>query len=321
MFIDILVPMFLGFIIVVIGCPITIPFLRKLKFGQNVRDDGPESHLKKAGTPTMGGVVMLISIFFASSLYLSSHRDILPILFVTIGFGIIGFMDDFIKITKKRSLGLRAYQKLGLQLLITGIYIIYITNYTNIGTEIILPFTNNMYFDVGILFIPLIFAVILGTVNGVNLTDGLDGLAAFVTLSIAVFFTTISVIMETNITPITSIVVGTLVGFLIFNIHPAKVFMGDTGSLALGGFVATTAISMKMPLIILIVGMIYLVECISVILQVSYYKITKKRVFKMAPIHHHYELSGWKETKVVKIFTGITVVLCIIGIFSISKFI
>lgn len=316
-----LVPVFLSFIITVILCPLVIPYLTRLKFGQFVRNDGPRSHLKKTGTPTMGGVVIVSGILLTSLFYIKTNPEIIPILFITIAFGILGFIDDFIKIVMKRSMGLKAYQKFSGQFLISGIYCYFIIKHIKIGTEIMIPFSKGLYIDLGILFIPFLFIVILGTVNGVNFTDGLDGLASSITILVATFFTVVSIGLDSNISPITGAAAGSLLAFLLFNSHPAKVFMGDTGSLALGGFVVATAISLKMPLFILIVGFVYLIECISVILQVVYFKLTNgKRIFKMAPIHHHFELIGWKETKVVAVFGVITSLLCLIGLYALNGF-
>lgn len=317
---EFIIPILLAFILTVIICPIVIPFLTRLKFGQFIRNDGPRTHLKKTGTPTMGGIVIVTGILITSLFYIETNREIIPILFMTIGFGVVGFLDDFIKVVMKRSLGLRAYQKVFGQLLISGIYCYYIINYTSIGTKIILPFSNGIYLDLGKAFIPFVFIVILGTVNGTNLTDGLDGLASSITILVATFFTVVSIGVGSNISPITGAAAGSLLAFLLFNSHPAKVFMGDTGSLALGGFVVSTAISLNMPLFILIVGFIYLAECISVILQVTYFKATGKRIFKMAPIHHHFELLGWKETKVVAVFGIITAMLCLVGLYGLNGF-
>lgn len=315
-----IIPVLISFFISVILCPVVIPFLTRLKFGQFVRDDGPRSHLKKAGTPTMGGVVILAGILLTSLFYVGTNPDIIPILFVTVGFGIIGFLDDFIKIVMKRSLGLRAYQKIIAQLVVTGLYCYYIFGYLKFNTEVYIPFANGLSFDLGWLYIPLVFIIMIGTVNSVNLTDGLDGLASGVTVLVATFFTVVSIGIDSNITPITCAAVGSLLGFLLFNTYPARVFMGDTGSLALGGFVAATAIYLKMPIFLLIVGLIYVIETISVMIQVSYFKATKKRFFKMAPIHHHFELSGWNETKVVVVFCITTAILCLIGLLAFNGF-
>ncbi|MDF2474076.1 MAG: mraY [Anaerocolumna sp.] len=316
---NILLPVLISFGISIILSPIMIPFLKKLKFGQFVRDDGPESHLKKSGTPTMGGIIILLSIVLTSLLYIKDYKEMIPVLFSTVGFGIIGFLDDYIKVVMKRSLGLRAWQKLVGQILVTAVFGYYLVNYTDVGTTMLIPFTggfdNGMYLDASFLFVPLLFVVILGTVNGANFTDGLDGLATSVTLLIATFFSVVAIGMQSGVSPITCAVAGSLLGFLVFNMYPARVFMGDTGSLALGGFVAGTAYMLKMPLFILIVGLIYLVEVISVMLQVGYFKISGgKRIFKMAPIHHHFELCGWPETRVVAVFAIVTAVLCIVAL-------
>lgn len=313
---EVIVPALIAFGVSVILSPIIIPFLKKLKFGQFVRDDGPESHLKKSGTPTMGGLIILFSIVIAALFYIKDYPDIVPILFATLGFGFVGFMDDFIKVVMKRSLGLRAWQKMLGQFVVTGVFAYYIHAYTELGTVIRIPFTGNMV-DVGWLYWPLMFFVMLGTVNGANFTDGLDGLASSVTVLIATFFAIAAIALKSEVTPITCAVVGSLLGFLVYNVYPARVFMGDTGSLALGGFVASTAYMLQMPLIILIVAFIYLAEVLSVIIQVTSFKTTGKRVFKMAPIHHHFELCGWPETKVVAIFSIVTTILCLIGILAI----
>jgi phospho-N-acetylmuramoyl-pentapeptide-transferase len=315
-----ILPSLIAFLITMIVAPIIIPYLTKLKFGQFVRDDGPKSHLKKSGTPTMGGVIFLVGIFITSLLYLKTNMAILPILILTMGYGVIGFVDDFIKIARKRSLGLKAYQKLIAQLILSVFFCYYLINYANISTDIMIPFSKGYYIDLGVWFIPFNIFVILGTVNGVNLTDGLDGLATSVTVLVATFFTVVSIGLKTDISPITLACVGSLLAFLIFNSYPAKVFMGDTGSLALGGFVVGVAIYLQMPLFIPIVGFIYLLETLSVMIQVGYYKKTKKRVFMMAPIHHHYELKGWNETKIVVVFGIITAVLCLIGLYALNGF-
>ena len=306
---DTVIPVLLSFSISIILCPVVIPFLKRLKFGQYVREDGPRSHLKKAGTPTMGGLIILISVAATSSLYLRDYPEILPILFSTVGFGLIGFLDDYIKVVMRRSLGLRAWQKLVLQFGVTVIFAYYYTEQLHYEMQMLIPFTGGIatgrYISLPIgLFLPFLFFVMVGTVNGTNFTDGLDGLASSVTLLVAVFFTVVAIGTGSTAAPVCAAVAGALMGFLVFNVYPASVFMGDTGSLALGGFVASTALLLKMPLYILIVGAIYLIEVLSVILQVGYFKITHgKRIFKMAPIHHHFEQSGWSETKVVAVFS------------------
>ena len=314
---DVVLPVLIAFGISVVLSPLVIPFLKKLKFGQFVRDDGPESHLKKSGTPTMGGLIILCSIVATSLIYVKQYPKILPILFVTLGFGLIGFLDDYIKVVMKRSLGLRAWQKMALQIIVTGIFCYYIMTQTDLGSRMLIPFWHEHYLNVGFWYAPLLFFVVLGTVNGANFTDGLDGLASSVTVLIATFFTVVAIGMKAGIEPITCATVGALLGFLVYNVFPARVFMGDTGSLALGGFVAATAYMLVMPLFIPIVGLIYLVEVLSVIIQVVSFKTTGKRPFKMAPIHHHFELSGWPETKVVSIFAIVTAVLCLIGFLAI----
>lgn len=308
----------ISFGISVILCPIIIPFLKKLKFGQNVREEGPKEHLKKTGTPTMGGLIILSAVVLTSLIYIPDYHKIIPVLFMTLGFGLIGFLDDYLKIVMKRSLGLRAWQKMALQIVITAVFAYYLINYTDVGNDMLLPFTggfqNGKYLTVGNLFVPMLFFVVIGTVNGANFTDGLDGLATGVTIMIAVFFSVVSILYKTGLEPITGAVVGSLLGFLLFNVYPARVFMGDTGSLALGGFVAATAYMMKMPIFLLIVAFIYMVEVLSVMIQVTYFKLTGgKRIFKMAPIHHHFELCGWSETRVVTVFSTTTAIMCMIA--------
>ena len=306
-----------SFILEIVFGSMLIPFLRKLKFGQYERKDGVDSHLQKEGTPTMGGISILASLIITSMIFSPGNKQVLAILLVTLGFGIIGFWDDFVKVVKKRNLGLRAWQKIVLQAGIAIAFAYYVMNNFNIGTSIIIPFTNKLEIDLGMWFIPFSVIVIIGSVNAVNLTDGLDGLAAGITALVGTFFATITLIVASDLTPMTCTIIGSLLGFLLFNAHPAKIFMGDTGSLALGGFLASLAIMLKMPLFLVIVGIIYVSEAVSVILQVGYYKLTKKRIFRMAPIHHHFELSGLKETKVVAIFFIITAIACLIGYLAI----
>ena len=308
----------ISFLISVVFCPILIPFLRKLKFGQTEREEGPQSHLKKNGTPTMGGLVILASILLTSLIYIGKFTEILPVLFMTLGFGLIGFLDDYIKVVKKRSLGLTPLQKMALQFIVTGVFIYYYFKIAGLDTSIKIPFVSGDGFVMPTwLFIIFVFIVVLGTVNGVNFTDGLDGLASGVTVIVATFFTIAALSLNPSMTPITGAVVGSLLGFLLFNTYPARVFMGDTGSLALGGFVSSIALMLHMPLFIVIIGLIYLVEVLSVILQVGYFKLTHgKRIFKMAPIHHHFELCGYSETQVVAAFSIVTALLCLVGIMA-----
>ena len=315
---SVFMPVIISFLISVVFCPILIPFLRKLKFGQTEREEGPQSHLKKNGTPTMGGLVILASILLTSLLYIGKFTEILPVLFMTLGFGLIGFLDDYIKVVKKRSLGLTPLQKMALQFIVTGVFIYYYFKIAGLDTSIKIPFVSGDGFVMPTwLFIIFVFIVVLGTVNGVNFTDGLDGLASGVTVIVATFFTIAALSLNPSMTPITGAVVGSLLGFLLFNTYPARVFMGDTGSLALGGFVSSIALMLHMPLFIVIIGLIYLVEVLSVILQVGYFKLTHgKRIFKMAPIHHHFELCGYSETQVVAAFSIVTALLCLVGIMA-----
>lgn len=314
----VLMPVLIAFAISLASGPVIIPVLRRMKMGQTEREDGVQSHLKKAGTPTMGGVIILGSVIITSLFYISNYPKIIPILFVTVGFGLIGFLDDYLKVVLKRSDGLLPKQKLALQIVVTAIFAFYIVKIAEIPLTILLPFTNGVYLDMGWLAIPIMFFAVIGTVNGTNFTDGLDGLASSVTVLVATFFTAVAIGTNSGIEPITCAVVGALLGFLLFNVYPASVFMGDTGSLALGGFVASTAYMLQMPLFILIVGFIYLVEVLSVIIQVTYFKKTGgKRIFKMAPIHHHFELCGWSETRVVAVFSIITALLCLIALMAI----
>lgn len=294
--------------------PLSLSFLRRLKFGQFVRDDGPESHLQKAGTPTMGGLNFIIVIVVLGVIASLVQPAVLPILLVSIGFGVVGFIDDYIKVVKKRSLGFKAWQKLLAQIVITAAYCAYMMLMVDGGSALRIPFVNGMTVELGWLYMPFVVVFMLGTVNGVNLTDGVDGLATSVTIAVLGFFLVTDLAVNSGVSLIMAIGIGALLGFLLYNSHPAALFMGDTGSLFLGGLVASVAIYLGLPLIIILVGFIYLAEVISVMIQVVYFKRTGgKRFFKMAPIHHHFELSGWKETKVVYVFTIATVFLCLIS--------
>lgn len=311
------IPVLISFALCVIMGPVIIPILRRLKMGQTGREDGVKSHLKKAGTPTMGGVIILLSIVITSVFYIKDYPKILPILFVTLGFGLIGFLDDYLKVVMRRSDGLYPKQKMALQIVVTAIFAFYILKFTDVSLAMLLPFSGGKYLNIGWLAVPVMFIAVIGTVNGVNFTDGLDGLASSVTVLVATFFTVVAIGTKSGISPITCAVVGALLGFLLFNVYPASVFMGDTGSLALGGFVASTAYMLQMPIFIIIVGLVYLVEVASVMIQVTYFKKTGgKRFFKMAPIHHHFELCGWSETKVVAVFSIITAILCLIALMA-----
>ena len=311
-------PIVIAFLISAVTGPFIIPFLHRLKVGQTVRNEGPEAHLKKNGTPTMGGIMILFAIVVTSLFYVKDYPKIIPILFLTLGFGMIGFLDDYIKVVLKRSMGLRAWQKLVLQFVVTGVFAWYLVNYTDVSLAMKIPFWQGHYINFGIWNIPILFFIVIGTVNGTNFTDGLDGLASSVTVVVAAFFTVVAIGTGSGIEPVTCAVIGALLGFLLFNVYPAKVFMGDTGSLALGGFVAAAAYMMQMPIFIAIVGFIYLVEVLSVIIQVTYFKLTHgKRIFKMAPIHHHFELCGWSETRVVTVFSIVTALLCLVALMGV----
>lgn len=313
---EIVIPVIIAFAISALLGPVVIPFLRKLKVGQTERKE-LESHLKKNGTPTMGGIMILASIIITSLFYVKDYPKIIPILFMTVGFGVIGFLDDYLKVVLRRSDGLLAWQKMILQIIVTGVFAVYMVKYSGVALTMLIPFSGGKYLDLGWLAIPILFFAVVGTVNGTNFTDGLDGLASSVTIMVATFFSVVAIGTNAGIAPITCAVVGALLGFLLFNVYPASVFMGDTGSLALGGFVVSTAYMMQMPLFILIVGLIYLVEVLSVIIQVTYFKKTGgKRIFRMAPIHHHFELGGWSETRVVAVFSITTAILCLIALLA-----
>lgn len=310
MTLHVILSILISFAVCAILCPILIPVLRKLKIGNTEREE-LESHQKKTGTPTMGGIMILIAVVVTSLIFVKDYPKILPVLLVTVGFGIIGFLDDFLKVVLRRSDGLLAKQKMLLEIVVTALFAVYLVK-SGTSLEMLIPFTGGKYLDLGILAVIILFPAVIGTVNGVNFTDGLDGLASSVTVVVALFFTVVSVGTSAGIEPVTCAVIGALLGFLLFNVYPASVFMGDTGSLALGGFVAASAYMMQMPIFILIVGLIYWVEILSVMIQVVYFRKTGgKRIFRMAPIHHHFELGGWSETRVVAVFSIITVLLCL----------
>lgn len=306
-------PVILAFGISVLMGPIMIPFLKRLKMGQTVREDGPQTHLKKNGTPTMGGILILIAIVATTLIYAGDYPQVIPILFLTLGFGLVGFLDDYLKVVLHRSMGLSPAQKMAFQLGVTGIYAAYMKMQGGMALAMKIPFSDKLL-DFGCLDVPVLFFIVIATVNGTNFTDGLDGLAASVTVIAATFFSVVAMGTGSGIVPVTCAVVGALLGFLLFNVYPASVFMGDTGSLALGGFVAASAYALKLPLFIPIVGCIYLVEVLSVILQVGWFKLSGgRRILRMAPLHHHFELSGWSEAKVVAVFSILTAVFCLIA--------
>ena len=314
-----------SFVISVILSFIIIPILKKVKVGQIEREDGPQSHLKKQGTPTMGGIIFMIAIIICTTgvyaiLHLVGHSEVaqnlLPMLCLTIGFGIIGFIDDFKKLVLQNTEGLKPSRKMLGLLFISIAYTFFIIKFCNIGTETYIPFIK-VYLNLPLfVYIPFAILVILATTNAVNLTDGIDGLSSSVSAIIIATLTAIAMMQGKNeVTIFGSIVIGSVLGFLMFNLHPAKVFMGDTGSLFLGGVISSIALYLKMPLLLLIVALVPILETISVILQVAYFKATGgKRLFKMSPLHHHFELSGWSENKVVRTFSVITLVVCILGI-------
>ncbi|MGV8145124.1 MAG: phospho-N-acetylmuramoyl-pentapeptide-transferase [Alkaliphilus sp.] len=319
----------IAFIITMVLGPLIIPHLKRLRIGQMIREEGPKSHIIKRGTPTMGGIIIVVSILITSLTAGIVDNNLIVALLATVAFGLIGFIDDYIKVILKRSLGLRAYQKIVLQIIVAYILAVYQSNSSIIGTKIIIPFIQGsldvgtlvipQYFDLGVLFVPFTVLVVVAIVNAVNLTDGLDGLATGVSLIVAAFFTLIAFNWGyTSLAIFAGALTGSCLGFLRYNTHPAQIFMGDTGSLALGGAIAAVAVLMNITLIIPIVGGIFFAETISVIIQVISYKTTGKRVFKMSPLHHHYELSGWAETKIVVVFWIITVVLCLLGVIALS---
>lgn len=302
-----------SFIITAVLGILLIPVLDKLKLGQRVRDDGPQSHLKKMGTPTMGGIIFIPAIALATLLFSDINVDTVALIFIITGFGLIGFADDFIKISKKRSLGLRANQKLLFQLLLSAGLMIYIFAYYAKPTEIIIPL-HHLRLDLGLFYIPFTVFLILGTVNSVNLTDGLDGLVSGIIAIIAFFYTALLAQSNLNLAIFSSAVTGGCLGFLLFNRHPARVFMGDTGSLGLGGALAAITVLSRSHLFLAIIGIIFIIETLSVILQVLSFKFTGKRILKMSPIHHHFELCGWSERKVVHTFWLITLIAGILAL-------
>ena len=313
----------ISFVITIILGIIILPILKKLKVGQIERSDGPQSHLKKQGTPTMGGIIIMLGIIIVTIgtyIYYRTKdiglaQKLLPILGLTIGFGLIGFIDDFKKLVLKNTEGLKPSLKMLGLLLISVIFVLYLVKGLNIGTETYIPIIKQ-YIEIPLfVYIPFAILVILATTNAVNLTDGIDGLSSSVCTIIITCLTVIATIFEVDeITLFGASVIGAILAFLIFNIYPAKVFMGDTGSLFLGGVISGIALYLKMPLILLVIAFIPVLETISVILQVVSFKCTGKRIFKMAPIHHHFELCGWKENQVVMIFSVITLMVSIIGL-------
>ncbi len=296
--------------------PFMIPFLKQLKVGQNIREEGPSRHYAKAGTPTMGGIIIITAVMVASFLMAGASAEALSAVFVMLAFGAVGFWDDYIKVVLKRSLGLRAREKLGLQLLIGLLFGLLLLFYFDRGTELLVPFTGQLI-NLGWGYIPFLIIVVMSSANGVNLTDGLDGLAAGVTFFVAAVFIMVSLMTgHYNLAIFCGALAGSCLGFLVFNRHPARVFMGDTGSMALGGAVAAVAAITKSELALVIIGGVYVVETLSVILQVISYQTTGRRIFRMAPLHHHFELIGWPETKVVRSFWLASLIFVLLGILS-----
>ncbi|MFV0464674.1 MAG: phospho-N-acetylmuramoyl-pentapeptide-transferase [Lachnospiraceae bacterium] len=307
-----------AFFITSISGLFVIPFLIRLKAGQTEREE-LKSHQVKTGTPTMGGIMILAGILAGTMFFVVRYPNTIPVICMTFAFGIIGFLDDYLKVVLKRSDGLLAWQKMILQLGASTGFLLYIFISPNVDLTMIVPFMNGKVINLGFLGVLLFYIVVIGIVNGVNFTDGVDGLASSVTIVVAVFLAITSILTKSGIEPIAAAVAGALLGFLLYNTYPAKVFMGDTGSLALGGFVAASVYMMKLPLFVPLIGLIYLVEVLSVMLQVSYFKITKgKRIFRMAPIHHHFELGGWSEVKVVTVFTIITALLALVSLMGLG---
>jgi len=313
MIIDTIAASLIAFAITAALCPIGIPLLHKLKFGQYIREEGPQAHQKKSGTPTMGGIMFILAIEITGLIFMGKYPLIIPVMIFTLIFGIIGFMDDYIKVVKKHNEGLKVWQKFTMQLIATAAFAVYLYTHPEIGSSVIVPFSKKLW-ELGWVFIPFVFIVVIGTDNGVNFTDGLDGLCASVTCAVAAFFAIAAIKLDIHIAPVSGAVAGAMLGYLIWNVYPAKVFMGDTGSLALGGYAASFALMTRLPIFIAIAGFVYLAEVLSVIMQVSYFKATHgKRIFKMAPIHHHFELCGWSETRVVCVFTAVTMILCLLA--------
>lgn len=309
------VPFLCAFAVSAVCGHFLIPFLRRVKAGQTERQDGVKSHLSKTGTPNMGGLMILLGFAAASILSGIRHPEVFPVLFLTVGFGAVGFVDDYLKVVKKKSDGLSPRQKMLLQLGIALVFALMVHFFHFAPLSMKVPFLKGVELDLGILNFPAMMFIAVGTVNGTNFTDGVDGLLSCVTTAVALFFVTAALMTGSGAAFSGAAMIGALLGFLLYNAYPAKVFMGDTGSLAIGGFVTGMAYMMRLPLFIPIVGFIYMIEVISVILQVTYFKKTGgKRIFRMAPIHHHFELGGWSEVRVVAVFTITTTVLCALAL-------
>lgn len=316
-------PLLVAFGVTALVSPVLIPWLKKLKFGQEILEIGPNWHKSKQGTPTMGGIAFIAGVFAAIALtfFKNFSLPLCMMLVISLGFGLIGFTDDYIKVVKKRNLGLTASQKFLLQTILAVIYVAVLAKTGNLDNHIIIPFMQKTVQLNWIFYVILILFFVTGTVNAVNLTDGIDGLAAGITAFVSLFFTIAAVLFGSLDAAWFSLAVsGGCLAFFMFNKHPAKMFMGDTGSLFLGGSISVLAVGLKMPLILVIAGFVYIFETLSVIIQVTSFKLTGKRVFKMTPIHHHFEMCGWKENKIVCVFTAVTVLLCIVGIAAIMPY-
>ncbi len=305
----------IALLVTLITGPVIIPWLEKLKFGQQILEEGPSWHEKKSGTPTIGGLMFILGVFISCvvAILVKADEKLLIMLVTALGFGAIGFVDDYIKVVKKRNLGLTALQKFLLQAILAIGYVFALNLTGNLDTKILIPFTSLAITLPWIVYVIFILFVVLGTVNAVNLTDGLDGLATSITIVVSLFFAIVGHIFSQSTAYFSLSVLGGCIGFLFFNKYPAKVFMGDTGSLFLGGAISVIAVGMEMPLILVIAGFVYLFETLSVILQVASFKLTGKRIFKMSPIHHHFEMCGWSEKKIVRVFSLVSVLLCIIS--------
>lgn len=312
-----------SFAVTAVILPVLIPYLRRLKFGQQILEDGPKWHEKKAGTPPMGGIAFIAGVCIAAAVALAAEYSpkLLVMAAVSLGFGAIGFADDYIKVVKKRNMGLSAAQKFLLQAILAAAYAVILNRMGQLEADIIIPFTGLEVTMPWWLYIPFILVVVTGTVNAVNLTDGLDGLAASVTVVSSLFFAAAGALVGSKEGAYFAFAVcGGCAAFLMYNRYPARVFMGDTGSLYLGGAISVLAVGMKMPLVLIIAGFVYLFETLSVILQVASFKLTGKRIFKMSPVHHHFELCGWSENKIVAVFSAAALVLAAAAYISILPF-
>lgn len=311
----VIAPMMIAFAVSAVSGRFLVPYLRRIKAGQTEREDGPRSHLGKTGTPNMGGLMILLGLTVSCLIFAHRAPEVIPVLILTVGFGAVGFVDDYLKVVKKRSDGLSVKQKMALQIVIALLFALYVHFVNYIPLSMKVPFVRGTFIDLGIFNIPALLFIAVATVNGTNFTDGVDGLAGCVTAATALFFTLAALMSGSPAAAAGGAMIGALLGFLLYNAYPARIFMGDTGSLALGGFVTGMAYMLQLPLFIPIVGFIYLVEVVSVIIQVLYFKKTHgKRFFRMAPIHHHFELGGWSEVRVVAVFTIATVMLCALGL-------